>query len=149
MNRIIGSMGLAAALSLYGCSKPAEPTVSKPETKPAPSNIVTGPTLEERTEASIARDGIRVDIYAADDDLQSGLKLEIDQQTRTKWLPYTPVTCELPDISYSAPMPIEDGMKSVKLTLAKPTKLFGKTLYVVGRERGADVILYELALEKK
>lgn len=105
-------------------------------------------SLEDKVKSVMVHDGVRVDIYSSDiKGKHSGFKLEIEKYQRDKWMSFTPVTCEVPDISYSAPLPIEDGMKSAKLSLKTPENLFGKTLYIVGTdESGRAVKLYEFKL---
>jgi len=104
--------------------------------------------LEDKVQSVMVHDGVRVDIYKSDiAGKHNGFKLEIEKYQRDKWLSYVPLTCEVSGIDYSAPLPIEDGMKSAKLSLKNPENLFGKTLYVVGKSSdGRAVKLYELTL---
>lgn len=105
-------------------------------------------SLEDRVQGVFAHDGIRVDIYKSDvAGMHKGFKLEIEKYQRDKWISYVPLTCEVPGISYSAPLPIEDGMKSAKLSLKNPENLYGKTLYIFGTDKsGRAVKLYEFKL---
>jgi hypothetical protein len=104
--------------------------------------------LEDKVQGIMAHDGVRVDIYKSDVvGKHSGFKLEIDKYQRDKWMSYVPLTCEVPGINYSAPLPIENDMKSAKLTLKNPENLFGETLYIVGTDQsGRAVKLYEFTL---
>lgn len=137
MNKYILS-GIAA-LALAGCGK--DPSAGKPAVKSAPIQ------LEERTQAIIVNDGVRIDLLASGTvGLQSGMKLSIEQYKRDQWMPYVPVHCEIPAIKYSSPLPIQDGMSSAKLTLSKPEQIIGKELYIVGEKNGRKVILYKMQM---
>ena len=134
---LAGGFVAAVAIIGYAGNKPAE----KPASVNAPSQ------LEERTQAIIAHDGVRIDVLASGTaGLQSGMKLYVDQYKRNQWMPYIPVSCEIPAIKYSSPLPIQDGMSSAKLTLSKPEQLVGKELYIVGEKNGRQVVLYKMQM---
>jgi hypothetical protein len=104
--------------------------------------------LEDKVQGIMVHDGVRIDVYSSDvAGKHKGFNLEIDTKKRSEWLQYVPLTCEVPGLDYSAPLPIEDGLKSAKLTLKNPENLFGETLYIVGTDRsGRAVKLYEFKL---
>ncbi len=129
--------GLASLALLYGCGK--DPAANKAPPKPS--------KLEERTQAIIAHDGVRIDLLASDiSGLQSGMKLSIEDYKREQWRSYTPVECQIPSINYQVSLPIENGMSSAKLTLSKPESLLGKDLYIVGVRNGKKVVLYKMQM---
>jgi hypothetical protein len=129
--------GLASLALLYGCGK--DPSANKAPVKPS--------KLEERTQAIIAHEGVRIDLLASDKaGLQSGMKLSIENYKREQWLSFVPVECQIPSINYSCPLPIQDRMSSAKLTLSKPELLLGKDLYIVGEKNGKRVVLYKMQM---
>jgi hypothetical protein len=138
MNKYIVS-GLASLALLSGCGK--DPAASKPAAKSASSQ------LEDRTQAIIAYDGVRIDLLASETQgLQNGMKLSIEPYKRDQWLQFVPVHCEIPSIKYVASLPIQDGMSSAKLTLGKPEQIVGNDLYIIGEKNGRKVVLYKMQM---
>lgn len=140
---IAAIVGFAAGASLFYNSVRSDELNSAPKDKP-----VKEKSLEDKLQGVFAHDGVRVDVYKSEvSGMHNGFKLEIEKYQRDKWMSYIPLTCEVPGISYSAPLPIEDGMKSAKLSLENPRNLFGETLYIVGTDKsGRAVKLYEFKL---
>jgi hypothetical protein len=139
---IAAIIGLAAGASVFYNGMRSDERNSSPQDKPAKEK-----SLEDKLQGVFAHDGVRVDIYKSDvSGMHKGFKLEIEKYQRDKWMSYVPLTCEVPGINYSASLPIEDGMKSAKLTLSQPENLFGKTLYIVGTDNGRAIKLYEFKL---
>lgn len=141
---IAAIIGLAAGASVFYNSTRSGERNSSPNSQDKPKEK----SLEDKLQGVFAHDGVRVDIYRSEiSGMHSGFKLEIEKYQRDKWMSYVPLTCEVPSINYSAPLPIEDGMKSAKLTLKNPENLLGKTLYIVGTDNsGRAVKLYEFKL---
>jgi len=74
MNKYIVS-GLASLAMLSGCGK--DPAAGKPVAKNSSSR------LEDRTQAIIAYDGVRIDLLASETQgLQNGMKLSIEPYKR-------------------------------------------------------------------
>jgi hypothetical protein len=141
---IAAIIGLAAGASVFYNGMRSDERNSSPKSQDKPKEK----SLEDKLQGVFAHDGVRVDIYKSDvSGMHKGFKLEIEKYQRDKWMSYVPLTCEVPGINYSASLPIEDGMKSAKLSLENPRNLFGETLYIVGTDNsGRAVKLYEFKL---
>lgn len=141
---IAAIIGLAAGASVFYNSMRSD----ERNTSPNSQDKHKEKSLEDKLQGVFAHDGVRVDIYKSEvSGMHNGFKLEIEKYQRDKWMSYVPLTCEVPGINYSAPLPIEDGMKSAKLSLENPRNLVGETLYIVGTDRsGRAVKLYEFKL---
>jgi|GEM_PF-3630353 len=152
MNKKEWALGIAAIVGLAAGASIFYNSMRSDERNNAPKSESVKPSkeksLEDKVQGVMVHNGVRVDIYKSDIPGQhKGFKLEIEKYQRDKWMPYVPLTCEVPSISYSASLPIEDGMKSAELTLKNHEDLFGKTLYIVGTDKsGRAVKLYEFKL---
>jgi hypothetical protein len=92
---------------------------------------------------------IRFEKYISPQNELIGMKITIDTMVIDEWAKYAPLTITVPEASYSAPFPVENGAKSAETNFPSPASPSGTYHYIVfgwDKKTGAAKELYRQIL---
>jgi hypothetical protein len=96
---------------------------------------------------------INFELYTTPQKEWAGTKLTIDRMMIEEWARYAPVMVTVPEISYTAPFPVETGAKSAETTFPQSYPLKERTYHflVIGKDpkTGNAKELYRQVIDEK
>jgi hypothetical protein len=74
---------------------------------------------------------IDFNLYRSPKNDWTGMKITIDSMMIDEWARYAPVKITIPELSYTAPFPVEQGAKSAETTFPSPVPSSGTYHYII------------------
>lgn len=140
LGRIIASSialaGIAGAAYFFIPQKQQNPQVQQQTTIETPQTAIESP----QTRFSSTSRGVHLEAIVENEKLM-GVNISLDNEAYNLWAQYTPISIMIPEIDFSARLPVENGVCGAKTKLGKGYDLKnGRYTYIVV---GYDPIMRE------